>query len=109
MGYFRTTRASGVERTQKTLFSSHRSECTHCTARARRQLLKAAADGPPQDSLVTVRARSRWAGRPAAGRYQASMGRIKIQVRLAAAGIVRLGRPEGNKCLDHGCEPGMGG
>jgi hypothetical protein len=36
------------------------------------------------------------------------MGRIKIQVRLAAAGIVRLGRPEGNKCLDHGCESGMG-
>jgi hypothetical protein len=48
-------------------------------------------------------------GRPAAGRYQASMGRIKIQVRLAAAGIVRLGRPEGSKCLDHGCESGMGG
>ena len=35
------------------------------------------------------------------------MGRIKIQVRLAAAGIVRLGGPEGNKCLDHGCERGQ--
>jgi hypothetical protein len=49
------------------------------------------------------------AGRPSAGRYQVSVGRIKIQVRLAAAGIVRLGRPEGNTCLDHGCESGMGG
>ena len=44
---------------------------------------------------VTVRARSRWAGRLAAGRYQVSMGRIKLKVRLAAAGIVRLDRPEG--------------
>ena len=84
-----------MERIQETLFSSHRSECTHCTARARRQLLKAAVNGPPRDSLVTVRARSRWAGRLAAGRYQVSMGRIKIKVRLAAAGIVRLDRPEG--------------
>ena len=49
------------------------------------------------------------ADRPSAGRYQLSMGRIKIQVRLAAAGIVRLGRPEGNKYLDHGCESRMGG
>jgi hypothetical protein len=60
MDHFRTTRASGAERIQKTLFSSHRSECTHCTAKARRQLPKAAANGPPQDSLVTVRPRSRW-------------------------------------------------
>ena len=41
------------------------------------------------------------------GHRPAPMGRIKIQVRLAAAGFVRLGRPEGNKCLDHGCERGQ--
>jgi hypothetical protein len=55
------------------------SDSSHCTARARRQLLKAAAGGPSRDSLVTVRARSRWAGRLAAGRFQASMSRLKIQ------------------------------
>ena len=55
------------------------SDSAHCTARARRQLLKVAGGGPSRDSLLTVRARSRWAGRPAAGRFQASMSHIKIQ------------------------------
>jgi hypothetical protein len=54
MGNFRTTRTSGVERARETLFSFHCSESTHGTATARRQLLKAAAGGPPRDSLVTV-------------------------------------------------------
>jgi hypothetical protein len=55
------------------------SDSFHCRAGARRQLLKVADGGPSRDSLVTVRARSRWAGRPAAGRFRASMSRIKIQ------------------------------
>ena len=55
------------------------SDSAHCTVRARRQLLKVAGGRPSRDSLLTVRARSRWAGRPAAGRFQASMRRIKIQ------------------------------
>ena len=55
------------------------SESSHCTASARRQLRKIAVGRPSRDSLLTVRARSRWAGRPAAGRFQASMSRIKIQ------------------------------
>ena len=37
------------------------------------------------------------------------MSRIKIQGPPGAAGVVRLGRPEGNECLDHGREFGMGG
>jgi hypothetical protein len=41
------------------------SDSSHCTARARRQLLKVAVGDPSRDSLVTVRARSRWAGEPA--------------------------------------------
>jgi hypothetical protein len=49
--------------------SSRRSGSSHCPARARGQLLKAAAGG--RDSLVTVRARSRRAGRSGAGRFPA--------------------------------------
>ena len=37
------------------------------------------------------------------------MSRIKIQGPPGAAGVVWLGRPEDNECLDHGCEFGMGG
>ena len=55
------------------------SESSHRTASARRQLRKIAVGRPSRDSLLTVRARSPWAGRPAAGRFQASMRRIKIQ------------------------------
>ena len=42
-------------------------------------MVKVADGGPSRDSLVTVRARSRWVGRPAAGQFQASMSRITIQ------------------------------
>ena len=66
MDSFRTTRMSGVDRVRETRFSSHCGESSHCTARARWQLLKAAVGGPSRDSLVTVRARSRRGGRPAA-------------------------------------------
>ena len=41
-----------------------------------RQLWKVAAGGPSRNSRVTVRARSRWAGRPAAGRSRATAARI---------------------------------
>ena len=37
------------------------------------------------------------------------MSRIKIQGRLAAAGVVRLGGPGINEALDHGRESPMGG
>ena len=46
MGNFRTTRTSGVERVRETLFSSYRTGSSDCTARARRQVVKAAAGGP---------------------------------------------------------------
>ena len=55
-----------------------------------RQLLKVAVGGPSRDGLVTVRARSRWVGRPGAGRFQDPMSRIKI---LGASGgclVIRL-------------------
>ena len=46
MSNFRTTRTSGVERIPETFLSSHRSESSHDTARARQQLLKAAGPSP---------------------------------------------------------------
>ena len=67
-------------------------------------MLKVAAGGLCRDSLVTVRARSRRVGRPAAGQLQASMSRTKIRGRLAAAGVIRLGRPGINEYTDHGRE-----
>jgi hypothetical protein len=75
-GQFSNYSTGGVERARETLFSSHCSDSSHCTARTRRQVLKAAVGGRSRDSLVTVQA---GAGRPAAGRFQASMSRIKIQ------------------------------
>jgi hypothetical protein len=70
--------------------------------------VKAAAGGPTGNSLVTARARSRWAGRPAAQAVPASMSRIKIHD-LAAAAVVGSAGHGNNETLDHGCEPGTGG
>ena len=80
-----------MERIQRTLFSS------------------IAANVPlhGQSPAAAMKAAADWRPPGHSGHRPAPMGRIKIQVRLAAAGIVRLGRPEGNKCLDHGCERGQ--
>ena len=86
-----------------------RTESSHCTARARRQLLKAAAGRPSQDNLVNARTRSRPAGRPAAGRFRASTSRIKIPGPPGGGWCRPASTGRGNECLDHGCEPGMGG
>jgi hypothetical protein len=85
------------------------SESSHCTARAGRQLLMAAVGRAVPDSLVTVRARSRWAGRPAAGRFQASMSRIKIQDPPGSCWCRPARQAGNNECPDHGCESEMGG
>ena len=110
MASFRTTRMSGVDRGRETRFSSHCGESSHCTARARWQLLRAAVGGPSRDSLVTVRARSRWVGRPAAGQFQASMSGIKIPGSawrlLVSSGSAVRGI---NERLDHGRGSRMGG
>jgi hypothetical protein len=72
MDNFRTSRTSGVERAQKTLASSHRTEGTHLHSKS-----LAATEGSrrqaARDSLVAARARSRWARRPAAEAIAASM------------------------------------
>ena len=53
--------------------------------------------------LTTASRRARRAGpRPNA----APKGRPEPEDRRAAAGVIRLGRPRGHECLDHGCESG---
>ena len=72
-----------------------------------RQLRWQPPGGPSRDSLVTVRGRSRWAGRPAAGRFYCldephqdpgSAWRLLVSSGSASR--------RGNECLDHGCESG---
>ena len=84
-------------------------ESSHCTARGRLQLLKVAVGRPFRDSLVLVRARSHWVGRPAAGRFQAAMSRIKIQGPPGGCWCRLARQAEGNECVDHGCGSVMGG
>ena len=66
-----------------------------------RQLLKAAAGGLSRDSLAIARVRSRWVGRPAAGRFQASMSRINIQDPPGGCRCHPARQAGGNECLDH--------
>ena len=74
-----------------------------------RQLLKAAAGGPSRDSLVTVRARSRRAGRAAAGRFPVPVSRIKIQGPPGGCWCHPARQAGINECLDRGRESRMGG
>ena len=66
-----------------------------------RQLLKAAAGGLSRDSLAIARVRSRWVGRPAAGRFQASMSRINIQDPPGGCRCHPARQAGRNECLDH--------
>ena len=110
MSNFRTTQTNGVERVRETLFSSHRTAKAPIAQREPGgSLLMAAVGRAVPDSLVTVRARSRWAGRPAAGRFQASMSRIKIQDPPGSCWCRPARQAGNNECPDHGCESEMGG
>ena len=113
MSKFRTTRTSGVERVRETLFSSHFgshcSEGSHGTGHRPAAATEGSRRRAVPDSLVTVPGELTLDRSFCGRRFQASMSRIKIQSPPGGWWCHPARQAGGNECLDHGCEPGLGG
>jgi hypothetical protein len=109
MDSFPTIRMSGVDRVRETLFSSHCSESSQCTARARAAVAEGSRRRAVPERSGHCPGEVTLVGRPAAGRFQASMSRIKFQGAPGGCWCHPARQAGINECLDHGRESGMGG